>query len=85
VAPTRSQISRSATLSYSPDRVWRRALSRLLICREIQRAGELPLLRLSIHPQDARVPEVMQHWRALIDDALVFRTPVTKHQWASIM
>lgn len=79
------RFARSATVSYSPDRLWRRVLSRLLISREIQRADDLPLLRLSIHPQDARVPDVMQHWRALIDDALVSRTPVTKHQWAGIM
>ena len=79
------RFARSANVCYSPDRPWRRAMSRVLISRELRRASELPLLRLSIHPQDARVPEVMDHWRALIDEALVFRTPVTKHQWAGII
>jgi predicted deacetylase len=79
------RYSRSANVSYSPDRPWRRAMSRVMIRREMQRAESLPLLRLSIHPQDARVPEVMDHWRTLVDEALTFRTPVTKHQWAGII
>jgi hypothetical protein len=78
------RFARSATLAYSPDRVWRRAMSRAMIRREMQRARTLPLLRLAIHPQDARVPEVMNHWCTLVEEALAGRTPVTKHQWAGL-
>jgi predicted deacetylase len=79
------RFARSANVSYSPDRAWRRAMSRVLIRRELLRARSMPLLRLSIHPQDARVPEVMEHWRDMVSEALAFRAPVTKHQWTSIM
>ena len=79
------RFARSATIAYSPDRPWRRAMSRALIRVELMRAQAMPLLRLSIHPQDAREPAVMQHWRALVEEALAFRSPVTKHQWAGIM
>jgi predicted deacetylase len=68
---------------YSPDAAWRRALSRLAIRRALARARTLPLLRLSIHPQDARVPQVLEHWRTLAEEALAQRVPVTKHAFAA--
>jgi predicted deacetylase len=74
----------SANLCYSPDRPWRRAMSRALIRRELRRAESLPMLRLSIHPQDAREPVVMRHWRTLVEDALLDRRPVTKRDWAAM-
>jgi predicted deacetylase len=75
----------TANLCYSPDRGWRRAMSRALIRRELARARGISLLRLSLHPQDARYPAVVDHWRSLIVAALALRTPVTKIQWASAM
>jgi predicted deacetylase len=74
----------SANLCYSPDRPWRRAVSRALIRRELHRAVHLPMLRLSIHPQDAREPVVMRHWCTLVEDALAHRRPVTKREWAAM-
>ena len=74
----------SANLCYSPDRPWRRAMSRALIRRELRRSAHLPMLRLSIHPQDAREPAVMRHWRMLVEDALSARRPVTKREWAAM-
>jgi hypothetical protein len=71
----------TATVAYSPDRAWRRAMSRVMIRREMRRARSLPLLRLAIHPQDARVPEVMRHWRAIVDEALALRPAIAKHEW----
>jgi len=59
-------------------------MSRALIRRELQRAAQLPMLRLSIHPQDAREPAVMRHWRTLVDEALAHRRPVTKREWAAM-
>lgn len=74
-----------ANVWYSPDKAWRRALSRANIRRTLARSRTRPVLRLSIHPQDARVPEVMAHWRTLARDALSDRTPVTKREWATLM
>lgn len=74
----------SANLCYSPDRPWRRAMSRALIRRELHRAEHSRMLRLSIHPQDAREPAVMHHWRTLVEDALSARRPVTKREWAAM-
>jgi uncharacterized protein len=71
----------TANLCYSPDRAWRRAASRVLIRREWKR--DAGLLRISLHPQDAREPRVMDHWRALIQRALRERTAVTKREWAA--
>jgi predicted deacetylase len=79
------RFARSATVAYSPDRAWRRVISRAMIRRELARARALPLLRLAIHPQDARVPEVMNHWCTLVEEAMSERVPVTKHDWARMM
>ena len=76
------RFERTANLWYSPDSFVRRAVSVCAIARESQRARRVPLLRISLHPQDARVPAVMQHWRQLIVDALASREPVTKREWS---
>ena len=72
---------RTANLCYSPDAPWRRALSRALIRAELVRAKQRSLLRVSLHPQDARRADVMAHWRVLIAEALAERIPVTKERW----
>jgi predicted deacetylase len=74
------QLEPTANLCYSPDRRWRRAMSRALIGREWRRARARRLLRLSLHPLDARFAEVVAHWRALIERALAERRPVTKRE-----
>jgi len=74
------QLEPTANLCYSPDRGWRRAMSRALIGREWRRAGTRRLMRLSLHPLDARFAEVVAHWRALIERALTERRPVTKRE-----
>ncbi len=76
------RFERSANLVYSPDRAWRRAMSRVLIGRELRRARARPMLRLSIHPQDAAEPEVIRHWCALADAALQDRVATTSREWA---
>jgi predicted deacetylase len=73
----------TANVCYSPDRPWRRVMSRIVIARELRRARHVPLLRLSLHPQDAAEPAVVAHWRAIAADALASRTLVTKHEWAT--
>lgn len=74
------QLEPTANLCYSPDRRWRRAMSRALIGREWRRAAARRLMRLSLHPLDARFAEVVAHWRALIERALAERRPVTKRE-----
>ena len=76
------RFERTANLCYSPDSALRRAVSVCAIANERRRAQRVPLLRISLHPQDARVPAVMRHWRRLVVDAVAARTPVTKREWA---
>lgn len=72
------QLEPTANYVYSPDRAWRRWMSRAVLAREARRADGRALLRVSLHPADARVPAVMQHWRALIEAAVRTRRVVTK-------
>ena len=76
------RFERTANLCYSPDTALRRAMSVGLIHHALRRSRATPLLRISLHPQDARVPAVMRHWRQLVVDALAERAPVTKREWA---
>jgi predicted deacetylase len=73
----------TANLCYSPWNAPRRLYSRLAIRRELARAKRIPLLRLSLHPQDARVPAVLAHWERLAGDAMATRSIVTKREWAA--
>ncbi|HEY4138435.1 MAG TPA: DUF2334 domain-containing protein, partial [Casimicrobiaceae bacterium] len=75
------QFVRTANLCYSPDAAWRRALSHALIRAELFRARHRSLLRVSLHPQDMRHPEVVAHWRTLIERAVDERVPITKERW----
>jgi uncharacterized protein len=77
------QYERTANLCYSPSSMLRRGFSAMAIRHELRRARRVPLLRISLHPQDARVPGVLRHWERLIIDALAQRRPVTKHEWAT--
>jgi len=76
------RFERTANLCYSPCSAPRRAFSAWAIRSELRRAHATPLLRISLHPQDVRVPGVLRHWRQLIQDALARRGPVTKRAWA---
>lgn len=75
------RFERTANLWYSPRTAPRRALSMCAIRKELWHAKAMPLLRLSLHPQDVRAPGVLSHWRRLVSDAVSQRTPVTKHGW----
>lgn len=76
-------FERTANLCYSPWNAPRRMYSRFAIRRELARAERFPLLRLSLHPQDARVPSVIAHWERLAGAAMASRTVVTKREWAA--
>jgi len=71
----------TANVWYSPDTSVRRAVSRLAIAHELRRSRKLPLLRISLHPQDVRGNGVVAHWRSLIVAARATRAPVTKGEW----
>ena len=75
------RFERTANLCYSPDTVLRRACSRLAIRHELRLARRTPLLRISLHPQDAREPPVLAHWRELVGAAIATRHAVTKREW----
>ncbi len=79
----RWRFERTANLCYSPWSASRRAFSAWAIRQELRRAHGIGLLRMSLHPQDVRVPGVLGHWRQLIADALALRRPVTKREWTS--
>ena len=76
-------FERTANLCYSPWNAPRRLYSRLAIRRELARAARIPLLRLSLHPQDARVPGVLAHWERLAVEAMASRTVLTKREWVA--
>ena len=75
------RFERTGNLWYSPTSVARRALTACAIRRELFHARARELLRVSLHPQDARVPGVIAHWRRIIVRLLARRTPVTKRAW----
>lgn len=72
----------TANLCYSPTNAWRRAYSRLSIRRESRRAPKVSLLRLSLHPQDAQVPQVLRHWQRLVEETVATHRVVTKREFA---
>jgi uncharacterized protein len=75
------RFERTANLCYSPDTPLRRAVSRAAIGHELRRANAVPLLRISLHPQDVLGAGVLRHWRRLIADVLAQRRAVTKCEW----
>jgi predicted deacetylase len=76
------RFERTANLCYSPTNAVRRAYSVLAIGHEWRRAREVPLLRISLHPQDARVPAVLRHWERVIGATIAARRLLTKRDWA---
>ncbi len=75
---------RTANLCYSPTNAARRAYSRIAIARELFRArdGKM-LLRVTLHPQDAREPVVMRHWERLIGELQSTRRFTTKRDFVT--
>lgn len=78
----RPWLARTTTLVYSPHAAWRRVASRAMMIAENALAPPGALLRLALHPADAKYPQVMAHWVALIERYLDSHMPVTKGEWA---
>jgi len=72
------RLDPTVTLAYSPRSSWRRAMSRTLILGQTALARPARILRLAIHPVDARFPGVLERWRQTIVTALETRKPLTK-------
>jgi predicted deacetylase len=70
-------------LTYSARSAWRRAMSRALVEAQYAASRSQPLLRVALHPVDARHEHVVSHWRDLIGRALDERTPLTKAAWVA--
>jgi predicted deacetylase len=68
-------------LTYSARSAWRRAMSRALVEAQYAAARSQPLLRIALHPVDAKHTHVVAHWKDLIGRALDERTPLTKAAW----
>ncbi len=74
---------RTANLCYSPTSAVRRAYSRLAIAVELGRADADTLLRITLHPQDAREPAVLRYWARVIGEAAATRRLTTKRDWVA--
>lgn len=69
------------SLVYSVRSGWRRGLSYHWNNLISYRLRHEPLIRFGFHPADARYANVMDHWRALVQRAILQdRTAVTKHE-----
>jgi len=77
------QAASAPTLTYSARSGWRRALSRTIVEAQLVATRSQPLLRIALHPVDARHDTVLRHWREIVTRALSERLPVTKAAWAA--
>ncbi len=71
------RTSATDVLWYSPTSAVRRSMSRAMISVAVARASPQRLLRIALHPQDAAVASVVEHWRDVVARMLAQRTPVT--------
>jgi len=65
-------------ITVSARSAWRRAASRLWVRTMREATAGVPLLRIALHPADARHPDVALRWQELIARLLESRTPMTK-------
>ena len=73
----------SPALTYSARSGWRRAMSLVMVGGQAAAARSQALLRIALHPVDARHEPVVAHWRRVIERALATRQPVTKAAYAA--
>lgn len=72
----------SQSLVYTVGSGWRRHMSRgwnALLSRALR---DNPLLRIGLHPADAGHPDIVRHFRRMIEMALQTRTAMTKAEFA---
>jgi predicted deacetylase len=69
------------SLVYSSRSRWRRALSRVWNDRRLAALESSPLVRVALHPIDARYPGVIAHWRRIIARLAAERSAVLESSW----
>ena len=69
------------SLVYSTRSRLRRLASRAWNARRARLLTASPLLRVALHPADARHPRVLGHWRSLISGLASDRSPVLESRW----
>jgi predicted deacetylase len=69
------------SLSFSSRSAWRRVISPRWNRIALDATRRAPLVRIALHPADARYPQLLNAWRLLLSDALHDRQAVTKAQW----
>jgi predicted deacetylase len=67
-------------ITASARSAWRRGASAAWLQIAAAQLAHVSLLRIALHPTDARSPLLMTRWRDLIARMLAERTPLTKHQ-----
>lgn len=70
-------------LTYSARSGWRRAMSKIVVEGQAAATRSQALLRIALHPVDARHESVVAHWRNLLERVLATRRPMTKAAWAA--
>lgn len=75
------QLTPSPPLVYSVRSGWRRMLSYPVNHGLLAVSKQNPVLRLSLHPVDARFESVMKQWLNLVERSLETRQPMTKADW----
>jgi len=72
---------RAPSLVYSTRSAWRRIVSAGWNERRRRGLRAEPLVRIALHPADARYPGVLGHWRRLMRSLLLERSPVLESRW----
>ena len=71
----------SQSLVYSVRAGWRRAVSLVWNSTLLRSLGDLPLVRIGLHPPDWRYPAIRDHARKCIIRALATREAITYEDW----
>jgi predicted deacetylase len=71
----------SQSLVYSVRAAWRRVVSLAWNSFLLRRLGDLPLVRMGLHPPDWRYPAIREHARKCLARALVGREAITYEDW----
>lgn len=69
------------SLVYSSRSAWRRTISGFWNERRRLALRNEPLVRIALHPIDARYPTVFRYWRRILATLLANRAPVLESRW----
>lgn len=75
--PERTAVP-APSLVFSARSAWRRAASHAWVDLVAARQSQAGIVRLGLHPQDARHPGIVLHWQRLFERFLRSHTPRTK-------